>query len=164
VGGGETPEGWRKGYCRVNTPGHDAAGNPIHHLDEAVEGEGESEGRVGLGSGVVGEGEGDGAEAAEQGAEEHAGARVGDGAGTFFEEGAEDEKDGGGNLSAVEGGEGAAHVDPAAERGGAIAEGGDGELGRVLAAVDVAGGGAQAAMLASGIDEAARHGTAERQL
>ena len=136
----------------------------MDHRDEAIDGLGQREGGVGLGPGAAGEGEGDGSEAAEQGAKENAGVAVGDGAGAVLKESAEDEEDRGRNLGAIEAGQSAAEVEPAAERGGAVAEGGNTGLGRMLATEDVGGGGAQAAVLPVGIDEAALHGTSWRKL
>jgi hypothetical protein len=131
----------------------------MDHRDEAIDGLGEREGRVWLGRRIVGETKGDGAEAANQGAEENAGVAIGDGAGAVLKESAEDEEDGGTDLGGIEGGQGAAEVEPAAEWGSAVAEGGDAGLRGVPAAEDVAGGGAAAAVLAVGIEEAALHGT-----
>jgi hypothetical protein len=145
-------------YWQLDTIRQEAGGAALDDLAEAIDGLRELEGRVRLGRRVVGEPKGDGAEAAEEGAENLAGAAVGDGARAFLEESAEDEENGGANLGAVERGEGAANVDPAAEWGGAVAERRNAGLRRVLAAVNVAGGGATAAMLAVGIDEAALHG------
>jgi hypothetical protein len=136
----------------------------MDHRGEAIDGLGKREGGVGLGRGVAGKTKGNGAEAAEQGAEENAGVAVGDGAGAVVQETTEDEEDSLRNLGAIEGGQSAAEVEPAAEWSGAVAEGRDARLRGVLAAEDVAGGRAAAAVLAVGIGEAALHGTSWRQL
>jgi hypothetical protein len=128
-------------------------------VEDSLDGLGEREGVVGLGRGIVGEGEGDGAEAANEGAEKEPGVVIGDAAGAVLKKSAEEEEDGGANFAAVECGEGAAEVEPRAERGIAVAEGGDRGLGRVLAAENVAGGSAAAAALPVGEEKTAFHGS-----
>jgi hypothetical protein len=114
--------------------GNRRAGSTTKDFCDPVDGLGEAEGEIGLGRGVVGEGEGDGAKAADEGAEKDAGVTVGDAVGAVLEEGAEEEEDGGGNLGAVEGSEGAAEFEPCAERSVAVAKGGEPGLRCVMAA------------------------------
>lgn len=157
---GLTPEislGCYSRHWRVGTAVREMRPGPTDDVGNTIEGLGEGVGGIGLGRRIVGQGERDGAVATEHPAQELAGVAIGDAAGGFLQEQAEEEEDSGGNLLAVEGGQGAAEVDPGAERDGAVAEGGNARLGRVVTAEDVAVCGGAATMLAVGIDKATLH-------
>ena len=126
--------------------------------EKALDGFGEGLSEVGLGRGVAGKGEGNGGVEADEGAEHAAGVGVGDAAGAVFEEGAEEEKDGGGDLLRGEGGEVGFEVAPALKAGGGLAEGAGFRLRGMAEAEDVGGGGAAAAALSVSEEMTAFHG------